>query len=293
MTAEMGTVAVLGVGAMGQGMADSLLRAGIRTVVWDRDVEASARLGTRGATVAPTAEDAAGQAAIAITMLPDTAAVVSVAEDARMLSALPHGAIWAQMSTIGVEATERVAALVARERPDVTLVDAPVSGTRGPAEQGHLTIFASGPETAHARMAPIFDALGQRTLWLGPVGLGSRLKLVNNTLLAFIVEGIAESVSLAHLLGLTTQTVIDAVASGPLGSVYANAKLQRIANGEYGPEFALALGLKDVRLALDAGGEHVPALTGIAATWQGVVDSGLGHEDVTVVTRALDQLAAV
>ncbi|MDQ1435996.1 MAG: 3-hydroxyisobutyrate dehydrogenase [Actinomycetota bacterium] len=292
MTADLGPVAVLGVGGMGQGMADSLLRAGIRTVVWDRDGEAAARLGTRGATVAATAEGAAAEAEIAITMVPDAAAVLSVALESRMLHALPSGAVWAQMSTIGVEGTDRVAAMVTRERPDVTFVDAPVSGTRGPAEQGRLTIFASGPESARARVAPIFDALGQRTLWLGPVGLGSRLKLVNNTLLAFIVEGIAESISLAHSLSLTTQAVIDGVASGPLASAYANAKMQRIAKGEYGPEYSLALGLKDVRLALEAADEQLPVLAELANTWQVLVDRGLGHEDVTVVTRALDHIAA-
>jgi 3-hydroxyisobutyrate dehydrogenase len=143
-----------------------------------------------------------------------------------------------------------------------------------------------------ARLAPVFDALGQRTLWLGPVGLGSRLKLVNNTLLAFIVEGIAESISLAHSLSLTTQAVIDGVGSGPLASAYVNAKMQRIATGEYGPEYSLALGLKDVRLALEAGDEQLPVLSELANTWQVLVDRGLGHEDVTVVTRALDHIAA-
>jgi 3-hydroxyisobutyrate dehydrogenase len=292
MAAETVSVAVLGVGGMGQGMADSLLRAGIRTVVWDRNAEAAARLATRGATVAASAEDAAAEAGIAITMVPDAAAVLSVALESRMLNALPSGAVWAQMSTIGVEGTERVAALVRSERPDVTFVDAPVSGTRGPAEQGALTIFASGPESAQARLAPIFDALGQRTLWLGPAGLGSRLKLVNNTLLAFIVEGIAESISLAHCLSLTTQAVIDGVGSGPLASAYVNAKMQRIATGEYGPEYSLALGLKDVRLALEAGDEQLPVLAELANTWQVLVDRGLGHQDVTVVTRALDHIAA-
>jgi 3-hydroxyisobutyrate dehydrogenase len=112
---------------------------------------------------------------------------------------------------------------------------------------------------------------------------------VNNTMLAFTAEGLAETITLAHELGLTTQTVIDALGSGPLTSPWAAAKLQRIANGNYAPEFSLALALKDVRLALDAAGNHrLPVAEQLASSWQGAVDRGLGHDDVTVVTRALE-----
>ena len=119
-----------------------------------------------------------------------------------MLAALAPGAIWVQMSTIGVAGIERVAALVEAERPDVTLVDAPVSGSKEPAEQGQLTIFASGPDEARSRLDPLFDALGQRTIWVGPVGAGSRLKLVANAWLALAAEAVNTSVALARRLGL-------------------------------------------------------------------------------------------
>jgi len=100
-----------------------------------------------------------------------------------MLAALAPGAIWAQMSTIGVAGIDRVAAMAGTERPDVMLLDAPVSGSKDPAERGQLTIFASGPGQARARVAPLFGALGQRTIWVGEPGAGTRLKLVNNTLI--------------------------------------------------------------------------------------------------------------
>src|SRR5204862_7661267 len=122
----------------------------------------------------------------------------SVARDQGMLAALAPGAIWVQMSTIGVAGIEHVAAMVDAERPDVTFLDAPVSGSKEPAEKGQLTIFASGPEEARPRVAPLFDALGQRTIWVGGVGAGTRLKLVNNTWLAFANEALAASVALAH-----------------------------------------------------------------------------------------------
>jgi len=151
--------------------------------------------------------------------------------------------------------------------------DGQVGRGTGPAEQGELIIFALGPDDVRQRVAPLFGALGQRTLWVGPVGAGSRLKLVNNTWLAFTCESVATSVALAHRLGLQTQTVVEALVGGPLVSPWQEAKLPRVATGEYSPQFPLSLALKDVQLA----GE-----------WQRAVDDGLGDQDLTVITRWLE-----
>ena len=142
MARTEGPVAVVGIGAMGHGMAASALRAGIPIIVWNRTPEAVQDLAGLGAHVAETVVDAARRAAIVVTMVTDADAVISVAHDQGMLGALAPGAIWAQMSTIGVRGIERVVALVEKERPDITLVDAPVSGSKDPAEHGQLTIFA-------------------------------------------------------------------------------------------------------------------------------------------------------
>jgi len=283
-------VAVLGIGAMGHGMATSLLRAGIPTIVWNRRPAATRDLAGLGAEVAETVADAARRAAIVVTMVTDTDAVMSIARDQGMLAALAPGAVWVQMSTIGVAGIEQVAAMVEAERPEVTLLDAPVSGSKDPAEQGQLTIFASGPKGARSRVGPLFEALGQRTIWVGGVGAGSRLKLVNNTLVAFAAEGVATSVALAGRLGLETETVIEAVGGGPLVSPWQAAKLQRIATGEFSAQFALSLALKDVHLALQAAdSDRFAALAGLAEEWQQGVDAGLGDQDLTVVTRMLEQ----
>jgi 3-hydroxyisobutyrate dehydrogenase len=283
-------VAVLGIGAMGRGMATSALRAGIPTIVWNREPEATADLASFGAEVATIVADAARRAAIVVTMVTDTDAVISIARDQGMLAALAPDAIWAQMSTIGVAGIERVAALVDAERPDITLLDAPVSGSKDPAAQGQLTIFASGPDDARGRVARLFDALGQRTIWAGPVGAGSRLKVVNNTWLAFAAEAVAASVALARRLGLETETVVDALGGGPLVSPWQAAKLQRILKDDFSPQFALSLALKDVRLALEAADDdRFAALGCLAEEWQQVVDQGLGDQDLTVVTHALER----
>ena len=289
MASTQESVAVLGIGAMGHGMATSALRAGIPTIVWNRKPEATRDLAELGAEVAATAADAARRAAIVVTMVTDADAVISIARDQGMLAALAPGAIWVQMSTIGVAGIERVVALAEKERPDITLLDAPVSGSKEPAEQGQLTIFASGPEEARPRVTPLFDALGQRTIWVGAVGTGTRLKIVNNTWLAFAAEAVAASVALAHRLGLEAQTLVDALGGGPLVSPWQAAKLQRIVKGDFSAQFALTLALKDVHLALEADGDdRFGALGCLADEWQWVVDQGFGDQDLTVVTRALE-----
>lgn len=283
------TVALLGIGTMGHGMAESALRAGLPTIVWDLHPEHSRALAGLGAQVADTAADATAGAGIVVTMVPDADAVMSIATDHGMLDALAPDAIWAQMSTIGVSGIDRVAALVGSGRPDVTLLDAPVSGSKEPAEHGELTIFASGPDAARRRVAPLFDALGQRTVWVGPVGAGSRMKLVNNTLLAFKAEGLASSVAVAHRLGLDTASVLDALGGGPLLSPWDTGKLERIVKDDYSAQFALALALKDVHLALDAvDANRFEAFASLAHEWEHAVDRGLGGEDLTVVARVLE-----
>jgi 3-hydroxyisobutyrate dehydrogenase len=282
-------VAVLGIGAMGHGLATSALRAGIPTVVWNRRLEATRDLAQLGAEVADSAADAARRAAIVITMVTDTDAVLSIALEHGMLAALAPNALWVQMSTIGVAGIDHIAAMVEAERPDTTLIDAPVSGSKDPAEHGELTIFASGPDESRSRLTELFDAIGQRTIWVGGVGAGTRLKLVNNTWLAFATEAVAASFALARGLGLETQTVLGALGGGPLVSSWQEAKLRRISNGEFSSQFSLALALKDVRLALEAAGDNrFEALACLADEWQQAVDQGFGGYDLTVVTKVLE-----
>lgn len=249
--------------------------------------DAARQVVEQGAELAPSAADAVEHADVVITMVTDAAAVEVIAVELGMLEALRPESVWAQMSTIGVEGTSRIAAIAARMRPDVHFLDAPVSGSKVPAEQGNLVVFASGSERARATVAPVFDAVGRRTVWLGPVGLGSRMKVVNNTLLAFSAEGVANSLALAHRLGLDAHSVRDAFEGGPLLSAWMAGKLSRIEDGDYSPEFPLALALKDVRLALDADAGRFGVLVALADEWQGIVEEGLGDEDVTVVTRSL------
>jgi 3-hydroxyisobutyrate dehydrogenase len=290
MTEKTPKLAVLGLGTMGRAMAASAIRNGIPTVVWNREPEATSGLADQGAEVADSAAAAVKAADMVITMVTDAKAVTSIAVDDGMLEALPSGAVWAQMSTIGVDGTETINAIVEKQRPDVLFLDAPVSGSKVPAEQGKLLIFASGSEQARPTADPVFDAIGQRTVWLGPVGTGSRMKLVNNTLLAFAAEGVANALALAHQLGVEVASVRDAFEGGPLVSPWMAGKLARIQDDNYSPEFPLVLALKDVHLALEqAGPERLSVLASLAHEWEQIVQQNLGDQDVTVVTRWLEK----
>ncbi len=224
-------------------------------------------------------------------MVTDADAVISIARDQGMLAALAPGAIWVQMSTIGVAGIERVAALVEGERPDMTLLDAPVSGSKDPAAQGQLTIFASGPTRPARGVAPLFDALGQRTIWVGPVGTGSRLKVVNNTWLAFASGSGCRVGRPRPPVGARDRdggrTPSAAARSCPRGRRPSCNGSPRTTSP---PSSRLSLALKDVHLALQAAGDdRFAALACLADEWQQVVDQGLGDQDLTVVTRALEQ----
>jgi len=276
-------------GTMGRAMAGSALRDGIPTVVWNLQPDAAAGMADQGADVATSVAEAVKGASMVITMVTDAQAVISIATELGMLEALPPGAVWAQMSTIGVEGTETINSAVERQRPDVLFLDAPVSGSKVPAEQGKLIIFASGSEQARPTVEPVFAAIGQRTVWLGEVGMGSRMKLVNNTLLAFAAEGVANSLALARKLGVEVRSVRDAFEGGPLVSPWMAGKLARLENDDYSPEFPLALALKDVHLALEqAGPERFTVLASLAHEWEQIDKQGLGNQDVTVVTRSLE-----
>jgi 3-hydroxyisobutyrate dehydrogenase len=287
-TPPLPAVAVLGTGTMGSAFASNLLRAGFRTVVWNRTPAAVSALAELGAVVAGSPAEAVRSAGVAITMVSDGEAVREVAVDRGMLAGLAAGAVWAQMGTIGVAATDRMTALTAALRPDVAFVDAPVSGSKVPAEQGELLVLASGPPRAVEVVEPVFSVLGRRTVWLGAAGRGSRMKLVVNSWLAVLVEGMAESAALADRLGIASDELRDALDGGALAAPLAVAKLAKLTAGDYAPEFSLAWALKDVDLSLVSDPRPLPALAAIAEQWHRAADDGLGRLDVAAARLALD-----
>jgi 3-hydroxyisobutyrate dehydrogenase len=286
--AEGMQVAVLGTGIMGSGMARNLLAAGLITTVWDRSPSATAPLAQAGAQVAPSAADAVVGARIVIMMLPTAEVAAAVLFDGGVADAFPSGAVCAQMGTIGVAGTAQIAARLGEVRPDVLFVDAPVSGSKGPAESGQLLILASGPPTAESAVRPAFDAIGRKTVWLGEAGQGTNLKLAVNAYMSILIEGVAEALELAGRFGIDQAKLEEAIAGGPLDAPIADAKLHKMEVGDFAPEFPLEWALKDVDLALaEAGEPTLPLLAALSRQWRAAVDTGHGREDISAARLAL------
>ena len=281
-------VAVLGTGIMGSAMARNLVGADLRTAVWDRSPSATAALSEVGALAAASPGEAVTDARVVITMLPTAEVVNSVIFDGGVATAFAEGAVWAQMGTIGVTATIQMAGRLGKLRPDVMFVDAPVSGSKGPAEAGQLLILASGPPAAQAIVGPAFSAIGRKTVWLGAAGQGSRMKLVVNAYMSILIEGVAEALELADRLGIDPADLADAIEGGPLDAPIADAKLHKMEEGDFAPQFPLEWALKDVDLAIDvAGGRPPPLLATLSRQWRVAVDAGHGREDVSAARLAL------
>jgi 3-hydroxyisobutyrate dehydrogenase len=282
------TVAVIGAGIMGSAMTRNLVAAGMNTRVWDGSPAATAPLAAAGAVAAPSAREAVRDADVVITMLPTADAVESVIFDGGVTDAFADGCVWAQMGTIGVEATRRIVGRLAAQRPGVVFVDAPVSGSKGPAEQGQLLILASGPTAAADRVGPVFDILGRKTVWLGEVGQGSLVKLVVNAYMSILIEGVAETMELADQLGIGHQELAEAIEGGPLDAPIADAKLHKMDRGDYAAEFPLEWALKDVDLAIGAvGGQAPPLLAALSSQWHAAVAAGHGRQDISAARLAL------
>jgi 3-hydroxyisobutyrate dehydrogenase len=273
-------IAVLGTGAMGAPMAESLARAGHDVVVWNR-TRAKAEA-VEGAMVADTPADAVRDAEAVLTMLTDGDAVESAVRD---IDVLP---LWIQMSTVGIDATERLLQ-IAKER-GATLVDAPVLGSREPAQRGELVVVASGPEDVRPTCTPVFDAVGKKTIWVGEAGAGTRLKVVANSWLVALVAALAETVVLARGLELDPQLFFDAIADGPLDLPYGRAKGSEMIAGEFPPSFALKLADKDANLALTAAtraGLDLHLARAVAEQLDRALALGHGDEDLASVYLAI------
>ncbi len=244
MTAE--TVAVLGAGGtMGKAMARNIARAGFAVRAWNRTPEKAQDLAGDGAVICATPAEAADGATVVVTMLSDAEAVLAAVD-----GIAARGTAWLQMSTIGLDGMAACAELA--ERDGLVLVDAPVMGTKAPAEAGELVVLAGGPPGVRDRVQPLFDAVGRKTVWTGEAGTASRTKVVMNTWLVTVVEGAAETLALAEGLGVDPTQVLGLLAGGALDAPYLQAKGAAMIRRDFEPSFRLALAAKDARLAEDA-----------------------------------------
>lgn len=277
------TVAVLGTGTMGTGIAHSLARAGFRLRVWNRSRERAEPLAAVGATVTDDPAEAVRGADVVLTMVWDADAVADVI--AKAAPGLAGGTVWLQTSTVGVEGARRLAALA--DDHGLVFVDSPVLGTKLPAEQGQLVVLAAGPDTVRTTADPVFDAIGHRTLWLGKEpGTASALKVVVNSWLATVVEGVAEALVAARTLGLDPALFLDAVRGGGVDAPFVGLKGRAMLDGRFEPSFSVAGADKDVQLALQAVAEagadpgDLAVFSAVRSRLDKAVADGHGDQDV-------------
>ena len=246
------TVAVLGTGVMGAAMARNVAKAGMAVRAWNRTAARAAPLAADGIAVAPTAQEAVDGADLVLTVLFDAA---SVEETIRAAApGLRRGATWIQLSTVGPEETERLAALAAEL--GVGFLDAPVSGTRQPAEAGTLVVLAAGPADVRDAARPVLEAIGQKTVELERPGDATRLKLVVNGFVLAISAGAAEGVALARAIGLDPRTFVDALTGGPLDSRFLQLKAPMLLEEDFTVAFSSRNARKDAALIERLGAEH-------------------------------------
>ncbi|MER5184175.1 NAD(P)-dependent oxidoreductase [Streptomyces sp. NPDC002896] len=250
------TVSVLGTGIMGAAMARNLARAGHTVRAWNRTRDKAEPLAADGAVVADTPAEAVQGADVVLTMLYDGAAVLEVMRQAA--PALSPGTAWVQSTTAGIDAIGELSELAGEH--GLVFFDAPVLGTKQPAEAGQLLVLAAGPSKSRDAVTPVFDAVGARTVWTGEdgaAGSATRLKLVANSWVIAATNATGEVLALAKALGVDPQGFFDAIAGGPLDMGYLRVKAGLILNDQLTPaSFAVSTAAKDARLIVEAGRQN-------------------------------------
>jgi 3-hydroxyisobutyrate dehydrogenase len=272
---------------MGFPIARNIASAGIDVSAWNRSAERAEPLRQHGVRVSEDVGEAVAEADLVITILRDGEAVESVMTDEGVLEACGEGTAWAQMSTVGLAATERLAGLAEQAR--VRFVDAPVVGTKQPAEQGELVVLASGPDDARNVCDPVFDAIASKMIWMPRAGDGQRLKMVANSWVLGLTEALAETLALADGLGVPKERFLELIEGGPLDAPYARIKGKMMIEGEFPPSFPLELAAKDAGLVLEAAlraGVALPLLEAVRDQMLHGVELGHGDEDMAATFRA-------
>jgi 3-hydroxyisobutyrate dehydrogenase len=276
----MTTVAVLGTGTISEPIARNLARAGFDVRVWNRTREKAEPLARDGATVCDSAADAAQGAEIVLTVLADADSIAETVEEVEFAD----DAVWVQIATVGVDGAERLAELA--QEKGVAFVDAPVLGTRQPAEQAKLVVLASGPDDALDRCEPVFAAIGQQTRRLGPVPNGSKLKMVTNLWLLAVTEGAAEAIALAEGLGLDPRDFLATMEGSQIDTPYLHLKGEAMLDRELDPSFKLEHAAKDSALVLEAAdraGVDTRVARAVREAFERAIELGHGDDDMAAV----------
>ncbi|NWF37715.1 NAD(P)-dependent oxidoreductase [Mariprofundus sp. NF] len=243
-------IGFIGLGIMGQAMAGNILKAGYELTVYNRSSHKAAALATAGATVALSPKELAERCEIIILMLTGPEAVDAILGGGNgLLSADCKGKTIINMSTVPPAYSRELAQQLGAH--GITVIDAPVSGSKIPAELGTLVILAGGDETAIKQLEPLLLSMGSRVIYCGEAGTGSSMKLAINLLLGTMMEGLAEATHLAEASGLATETFLEVVSAGALACPLFKIKEQMLITDSYPPQFPFRHMAKDMQYVVE------------------------------------------
>jgi 3-hydroxyisobutyrate dehydrogenase-like beta-hydroxyacid dehydrogenase len=282
----MAKLAFCGTGQMGLPMATRLVAAGHDLTVWNRTADKAEPLLDLGAKLADSPAAAARDAEAAITMLADPEALKEVVLGPNgVAEGLPEGATLIEMSTVGPDA---IRDLAMRLRPRLHVIDAPVLGSVGQAEDGELKIFVGASPDEFARWVKVLGAMGT-PFHLGPLGSGASMKLVANSTLGALMTALGEALALADRLGLDQKDVFDVLVGSPIG-ITARSKRNNVASGRYPPNFKLRLAVKDMDLVHDTAtrlGLELRVAEAARSWFYDAAAKGLGEMDYSAVVALI------
>jgi 3-hydroxyisobutyrate dehydrogenase-like beta-hydroxyacid dehydrogenase len=284
-----------GMGLMGSRMARNLLKKGFPTTVWNRSAERCEPLRREGAQVAKTPWDLAEHSDVVVACVADPAAVERLvfAEDGLLGAARP-GLRYLECSTVSPALTRRVQAALRERGADA--LEAPVTGSKNGADKGTLLFMAGGDRAVFDELMPIMMAMGSKAIYCGEMGQGSTVKLIGNSVISFMLEGLCEGIVLGHKAGLSIQTIVEVIMASGYSSPYYSFKASAIAERDFEEHFAIDLLVKDQTLMLEEGaarGVPLPGLAAIREVFQSARAQGYGREDIGAVVKTLERAAGI
>jgi glyoxylate/succinic semialdehyde reductase len=283
-------IGFIGLGIMGSRMAANLQKKGHALVVYNRSTAKTEPLIAQGALRAQTPADLAGQVKIVITMLskPDAVAETALLDKNGFLGRLAPQSLWIDCSTVN-PSFSKLMAMEAKQRK-VRFIDAPVAGSKGPAEQGQLLFFVGGEKADVEEARPLLEAMGKAVFHMGGHGMGTSMKMVNNIILAQAMVAFSEAITLGESLGISKDQLFTTLLSSPVVAPFLAFKRSIIEAGKFDPEFPLQWMHKDLQLAAETAyetGVPLPLANATKELYALAVKNGLGELDFSAIYKFL------
>ncbi|KAJ4847447.1 putative oxidoreductase glyr1 [Turnera subulata] len=292
-------VGFLGLGIMGKAMSMNLLKNGFKVTVWNRTLSKCNELVEFGATIGETPAEVVKNCKYTIAMLSDPAAALSVVFDKDgVLEQIGSGKGYIDMSTVDPETSTKISAVCTGFCPypqaitskGASFLEAPVSGSKQPAETGQLVILAAGDKALYEEVIPAFDVLGKKSFFLGQIGNGAKMKLVVNMIMGSMMNAFSEGLVLAERSGLNPSNLLDVLDLGGIANPMFRGKGPAMLKSSHSPAFPLKHQQKDMRLALALGDENAVSMPVAAAaneSFKKARSMGLGDLDFSAVYEIL------